>query len=97
MPHRRASMIMIVAVLAGCTQFPDLDSAISPGAESADYPDLVPLETLQARTTEPTVTPSAISGIEARIANLRARAARLKGTIIDHPTRARLTAGVSEG
>ncbi|WP_371227468.1 hypothetical protein [Roseovarius sp. 2305UL8-3] len=94
MPLRPIPVLFCVALGAGCTQFPDLDSAISPGAERAAYPKLVPAEQLQARVPVAQVDPESISSLEARVANLRSRAARLRGTVIDSSTRTRMTTGI---
>ncbi len=95
MPLRPIPVLLCAALCAGCTQFPDLDSAISPDAERAGYPNLVPVEQLKARVPEAQVSPDVASGLEARVANLRARAGRLRGTVIDSSTRTRMTSGVS--
>jgi len=95
MPLHPIPVLLCAALSAGCTQFPDLDSAISPGAERAAYPDLVPVEQLRAQIPLAQVDPDTASNLEARVANLRARARRLRGTVIDSPTRARMTTGVS--
>lgn len=91
-----AIALTATALVAGCTQFPDLDAAISPGAEAAPYPQLVPTESLSASVPEPLIEPETSTSLEARVAHLRARAARLRGSVIDSPTRARMTTGVRD-
>lgn len=93
----RPSFAIIVSCgLVACTQFPDLEDALSPASERAEYPDLLPIEELNTRVPEAQLTPEAMQSIEARVAALRARASRLRGTVIDSSTRARMTAGVEE-
>ena len=96
LPLRFAYPLCLMALCTACAQFPELDSALTDGAETAPYPDLLPVEELNARVGEPRIAPETASGIEARVAALRARAARLHGTVIDSSTRARMTAGVAE-
>lgn len=79
----------------GCTEFPDLDGAVSEAARDAPYPDLLPVEELNARISDPRITPETVSGLAARVAALKARAARLRGSVIDSPTRERMSIGVT--
>lgn len=93
-----ALAVLILTAVTACAQFPDLDAALSPGAAGAAYPDLVPVEQLKAQmpraeTTFDADDPTA-PRMAARIAALRARAASLRGTVIDSPTRARMEVGV---
>ena len=77
--------------LAACTQFPELEDSISPAAEDADFPALVPLEPLlAANTAQPTRGPEIAASLETRIAGLNARANRLRGAILTRAERARL-------
>lgn len=89
---------LTLAALAGCTSFPELDAAQTPGIENAPYPQFVPIETLLADDTPVSTTPEAMEEVAARVAALRARAARLSaGPVIDNETRARMARGVVEG
>ena len=58
--------------LSACTQFPELDSTITPELEAADYQELVPVEPLLAQATAGRVdrnqTEAALLG---RVARLR--------------------------
>ena len=83
---------MILGV-ASCTQFPDLDATVPAEAERSEYLELVPFETLKAE--QPSEV-SAEASLAARSAALRARAARLRGTVVDQSTRARMTNGVRD-
>ena len=83
------------ASLMGCTQFPALDGAISEHGQNSKFPDLVPVETLLARTAPSSTSPEqTVSGLNARISALQNRAARLRGAVVDANTRRRMQNGV---
>lgn len=86
---------LIVALLTGCAQFPQLDATITPEQEVADYPALVPIQPLlaQAQTTQRTA-PAVQANLEGRVARLRARAARLRGSVLSGRERTRLAQGL---
>lgn len=88
--------IVLICAVTACSQFPELDASVSEETRDAPYPELVPLEGLQARISDTSITPEMRGGIEGRVARLRARAARLKRTVIDTDTRARMRAGVRQ-
>ncbi len=92
---KRAFPLAVFAALAACTAFPELDGTLPPSADAADYPRLVPVEPLLEAAQEVQITETTQSGIEARVAALKARAARLRGPIVDSTTRARMRAGVT--
>ncbi|SIN98827.1 hypothetical protein [Vannielia litorea] len=86
----RAALLLCLA-LAGCTQFPELDAVTSASAKSAAYPRLVPIDGILARAGSSGTDPVALrSSLEARVAGLRTRAARMRGPIIEPPVRARM-------
>jgi hypothetical protein len=99
---RRTLALAVIAALgagslpAACTRFPDLDATLSDAARASPYPDLVPLSSLQARIGGTNTDPGTLPAIEARIAGLKSRAARLRGTVIDGATRARMQAGIRQ-
>lgn len=95
MSARFALLISLLAWASACAQIPDLDGALSDAARDAPYPDLLPVEELNARVSAPRITPETASGIEARVASLKARAAQLRGSVIDSPTRERMSIGVT--
>ncbi|MBM1221253.1 hypothetical protein JQU17_13545 [Ponticoccus sp. SC2-23] len=92
--RRQILPLVVMATLAGCSDWPD---PVIPGAESAraaPWPALVPLsDILQGGpvASEP-VQPSA-----SRIAALEARAAALRGQVVDGATRTRMARGVDLG
>lgn len=71
-------LAIVCALLSGCAEFPQLDRTVDAGVRDAPYPTLVPVETITARIGADRITPDERSAAEARIAALRARAARLK-------------------
>lgn len=91
MMHRLLASLIAAAALSACSQFPELDDSLGAEARSARYPDLVPVETLRAGLSEPRITDQTTASLEARVTNLRARAARLRGTVLDSASRARLS------
>ncbi|MFN3210140.1 MAG: hypothetical protein ACE369_14270 [Roseovarius sp.] len=88
--HLRVTALMLTLSLSACTQFPELDRTTSAEARRAAYPDLLPVEDLRARVGAPRTTDQTTGSLEARVAALRARAARLRGAVIDGTSRQRL-------
>jgi hypothetical protein len=90
-PLSTIALFLGVSLLAGCTQFPELDRTITPELEAAPYPDLVPIDPLLAKATagriDPARTEAALTG---RAANLEARAARVSRTSAQAATAARV-------
>ena len=84
-------ILPLCVALSACADWPDLDHAVSPEARRSDYPVLVPLnEVLDRRgLARSDATDGEI--LAARAANLRARAALLRGVSVDDDTRLRLT------
>lgn len=74
----RAALILSLALLTGCTQFPELEAATSAEARAAPYPRLVPLEGLLAGAQVTGLEPETGTRLAARAAALRGRAARLR-------------------
>ncbi len=63
---------VLVLTLSACATFPALEGTISDAAREAPYPDLTPLPSL------PETTDSDEAALQARIAALQARAARIR-------------------
>ncbi|MCR8826289.1 hypothetical protein [Pseudosulfitobacter koreensis] len=86
------ALIAAPLALAACAQFPELDAAISERAKAADYPELVNVAPILARAENDGPAPAVVQGnLEARVAALRSRAARIKGSsVIDSADRTRL-------
>ena len=73
-PPSTIALLLGVSLLAGCTQFPELDRTITPALEAAP-PDLVPIDPLAKATAgriDPARTEAALTG---RTANLGPRGA----------------------
>lgn len=88
--------LALAGIVSGCAQFPELDASVSDTVRAQPFPDLVPLDGLQARLESTQITPESGPAVEARVTRLKARAARLRGAVIDAPTRARIKAGVPQ-
>ena len=86
---------LALATLGACTQFPELDSTVTPELAAAPYPDLVPVEPLLAQATagrvDPVQTEAALQG---RLSRLRVRAARLRGSVLTGRERQRRREGL---
>jgi len=88
--------ILCLTTLAACSQFPSLEEDAALGARDAPYPALVPTESLRTQIPGAQIIDDSQAALEARIARLRSRAARLKGTVVDGGTRARMSQGVRQ-
>jgi len=83
--------VVIMTVLAACTDFPQLDAAISEDAKAAAYPALVPADSLLAKREGDRITAQTGPELLARAARLRARAKLIRGIeTVDEATRIRL-------
>ncbi|TMM55114.1 hypothetical protein FDT80_05975 [Sulfitobacter sabulilitoris] len=92
---RALPLLIVFAACAACTQFPELDRTVSPDAEAADYPALVPIEPLLAQADAAQIdAPATTQALSARVAGLRARAAALRGAVVGDADRARLGSAV---
>ncbi len=96
---KRAILLLVLAgpfaLVGACTQFPALDRTITPELEAADYPALVPLGPVIAAARDTDTDPArTTAAIDARVAALRARAARLRGAVLSGPERQRLAEGL---
>ena len=87
-------IFVLSATLAGCGDIPALDQAISPEAERADYPVLLPLDDSLAPTNGQITGPDLEASLAPRLAALRARAAAMRRPVIDEAAKARLATEV---
>tara|TARA_R110002049_G_scaffold26353_4_gene91788 strand:+ start:199 stop:495 length:297 start_codon:yes stop_codon:yes gene_type:complete len=93
--HSSFLMLASLTMLGACAQFPALDRTVTPQLEAAAYPDLVPLAPVLAAAEAGGVEPEqATANIDRRVAALRSRAARLRGSILSGPERQRLAKGL---
>ena len=91
---RNLAALAALCAVAGCADWPDPAIPGAEAARAAPWPALVPLNDILAGVPadrEPVVAPAS------RIAALEARAASLRGPVIDGATRARLARGVDSG
>ena len=83
--------LALAILLAGCTDFPELDAAVSDRARAADYPELVPTEGLLAKRGNNRVSETTGPELLARAERLQARARLLRGIeVVNDETRLRL-------
>ena len=68
----------MLAGLAGCAEFPDLDRAVPRSEVDGPYPRLVPVGTLLSQTEDPRIEEDEAAQLEAQAAALKSRAARLR-------------------
>ena len=86
--------LILCTTIVACTQFPELDAQVSDSVRNAPFPDMVPLNTLDTQIGPGRVAPDAAGQMEARVAQLKSRAAQLRRTVIDRDTRERMQSGV---
>lgn len=99
MKSRFALRLLAIATLAaplpGCAEFPNLDRTITPEMEARDYPALVPIEPILAQVDSSNDTAAQTeSQLLARVARLRVRAARLRGSVLSGRERLKLAEGM---
>ncbi|MDK3075456.1 hypothetical protein QO034_20485 [Sedimentitalea sp. JM2-8] len=91
----RFACLLALPFVAGCANVPDLASTVPASLEDADYPALVPIETLLVPLPAPRDQSDDIrASLESRRDSLRVRADRLNTTVVDDETRKRMQAGV---
>lgn len=89
------SLPLAILLLVGCTQFPELDHTVTKETNDARYPALVPIEPLIAQSRSTDVDPvETEASLQARLASLRARANRLRGSVLSGREKQRLEAGL---
>lgn len=87
--------LFIALAMGACTTFPELDRTVTPALEAAPYPALVPLGPVLAQaTTSADGARQANATLDARVAALKARAARLRGSVFNGPEQQRLAQGL---
>lgn len=89
----RINRLFICVCLGACTQFPALDDAEGPGVADAAYPRLLTVDELRGIPAS-SATLDLQAAVLDRVAALRARAARLRGPVIDGRTLNRMARGV---
>ncbi len=86
---------LVTALLAACSDFPELDQAVSDSARHADFPELLPLQTILNQAENTQITEQTVSSLQGRVARLRARANRLRAPVINTAARARMRAAIA--
>ncbi|NOR30648.1 hypothetical protein [Sulfitobacter sp.] len=97
MTHHALSGLCALALLlpAACTQFPALDSRTTPEMLAAEYPALVPVDPLLAQAAAGQINADQTeNSMNARVAGLQARAARLRGSVLTGSEKQRLGEGL---
>lgn len=70
--------LLALLILAACAEFPEVDTAVE-GFGEGPAPILLPTDDLLARANQPPrASEDTASGVEARVARLRARAAQVR-------------------
>lgn len=92
---RASFAFVLILSLTACAEFPELDAALTSEMKAAGYPALAPTSELEALQTPPQATATTAASVNTRVAALRARAARLSGSVVSGSDRARMRAGVS--
>ncbi|MEI4231602.1 hypothetical protein [Roseovarius sp. D22-M7] len=93
-PARPVLIVLAIASLAGCTDVPPRRADLSAGDRDAPYPALIPAHRITGRVPPPPSEARTAEDLDARADRLRARAARLKGPVIDDTTRDRMRSGI---
>lgn len=93
----RLIVLIAIAGLGACAEFPKIDDTLDDAARAADYPTLLPLDPLLAQVSAmgTQITPATEAGFSNRLVRLRNRAAQLRGPVIDAATRAHMQRGVA--
>jgi hypothetical protein len=87
-----AALPLLAAV--ACTPLPDVPPLPDNGAPP---PMLAPLDSLMAGIPSPRATDAASNALAARAARLQARAALMRGPVLDPETRRKLAAAIARG
>lgn len=97
MPIRPAlfTLPLISCLLAGCSDVLPLDRTLGDNTRMVAYPDLIPAEDITGPSGTDRITPQTASDLDKRSATLRARAARLRGGVVDPTTQSRMQTGVT--
>ena len=92
------AVLIASATIAGCDfNYPLVDEASEPAAMRADYPRLVPITGLLAGvdTAPARASTAMVQDLDARVANLRARAAVLRRPVVDTATLTRMRSAIT--
>ncbi|SMX33355.1 hypothetical protein [Actibacterium lipolyticum] len=90
----RAALFLCVALVSGCTDFPDLDAAVGDSAKNAAYPRVLPIEGVLENAAQTNISEETGQALADRAAALRQKARALTRPILTRAERRRLTAAV---
>ena len=79
---------------SGCADFPELNDRITDADRAADFPSLTNIDTILEGVPEPRAV-NVAEDLDARVNGLKARAARLRGSVLTNSERLRLSSGVA--
>lgn len=93
---RPALLILPFLACLACAQAPVLPGTGATANSNAPFPDLLPIDALLAAQPQtPQIDTATEAAFDARLADLRQRARRLSGPVVDSATRARMQAAIS--
>lgn len=85
-----AFVVALVVSLGACVRVPDLEGAVSEAARNADFPNLVPADTITDRRADTRLRPADGPALLARAERLRQRGEILRGLpVVDEAARLR--------
>jgi hypothetical protein len=88
--------LAVLPFLAGCAYVPDLAGTVPANLEAADYPALLPIESLLVSESTPQDPSEDIRAtLQSRRDSLKTRADRLNVPVVDDETQSRMKAGVT--
>ena len=87
--------VVLCLAVQGCAPWPEVSSEFKSRRTSTEIPRIVPLDTLLANRPSATETSKDIDDVSARVARLKARAARLRAPVIDPRTRRKLRRAIA--
>lgn len=94
----RPVLASLILGLAACAEIPALDDRLTEADRTAPYPQLTALGPVLARADDAASaareTAAGAGAVDARVADLRARAAALRGPVVPAATRERMGRGV---
>lgn len=87
--------LSLAVVLSACVDIPELGDRVAPDLRDAPFPQLLPIDVILDQTPAPQEQAVEVQNdLAARVAALRARAARLQGPVVDPNTLRRMEQGV---
>jgi hypothetical protein len=89
-------LLVICLSTVACTDVPELGGRVDPDLRDAPFPKLLPIDAVLAQSPAPMAEAEEIqAGLSSRIARLQARAAALRGPVVDPTTKRRMAQGIA--